>query len=181
MENNTIIKKNGFCFSKTNENQYITNFEIKSENLDLSKLLNFDIMKLIYDLNPDLIADCKIDKITDSKARFAILFKPFFKDIGIPQKFVHVEITQQVHENKIIFFGHPIKDRPSFEIPPGCIQLPAKQMRYECNIINMHHVIVTQLISLDATFKIKPFIEKFLGNILIKIFTRVKQFIENFV
>ena len=85
MENNTIIKKNGFCFSKTNENQYITNFEIKSENLDLSKLLNFDIMKLIYDLNPDLIADCKIDKISDSKARFAILFKPFFKDIGIPQ------------------------------------------------------------------------------------------------
>ena len=47
-------------------------------------------------------------------------------------------------------------------------------------MINNGHTKVTQNMYLDNTFQIQPFVEKFLGGILIKIFLRVKQFIENY-
>jgi hypothetical protein len=175
-----IMEKNGFQFFNNDLNHYSTNFEIKSTKLDLTEILNFDLMKLVYDLNPEIFEDCKIEKISETKAKFIILFKPFFKDIGLPQRFAYVEINREVIDDKIIFTGKSLSETPSIFIPDGCLQLPTKKMRYECVMVNKNHTKITQNIYLETSFKIQPFIEKFIGNILIKIFLRVKQFIENY-
>lgn len=180
MENNCIIDKNGFQFFKNNSHHYSTKFEIKSSKLDLTQIINFDLMKLVYDLNPELFEECKIEKISETKAKFIILFKHFFKDVGLPQRFAHVELSREVIDDKIIFIGNSSSDPPNIKIPSGCIQLPAKKIKYECVMINNGHTKVTQNMYLDNTFQIQPFVEKFLGGILIKIFLRVKQFIENY-
>ena len=173
-----IINKHDFSFLKCGENHYSTRFSIQSQKLHLENILNFDIMKLIYDLNPDIFQECSINKISETEAINVIIFKHLFKDLGLPQRYAHIHLTKKITENKIIFIGKSIFTPPSINIPDNCIQLPTQSLTYECSLESKHKTRIIQNVYFAPEFSPPQFIIKFLGTFLIKIFLRVKQFIE---
>jgi hypothetical protein len=177
-EETIIIQKHQFKFVKCSENHFRTRFSIESSSLNLENILNFDLMKLIYDLNPDIFQECSINKISDSEAIYIIIFKHLFKDIGLPQRYAHVKLTRKQEGNKITFIGSPIFSKPSITIPEGCQQLPTQSLIYECNMESLHKINIIQNVYFQKHFNPPDFLIKFLGNFSIKIFLRLKQFIE---
>ena len=100
----------------------------------------------------------------------------------MPQRYVHLKIIKTIYANSIEFHATSIVDneiKPE-NVPINAVQLPIVLMKTICTIISPHHVSFSQNMQLnDKAIPIPPYVEKILGNIMIKIFTRVKQFIEN--
>ena len=100
----------------------------------------------------------------------------------MPQRYVHLKIIKTNYENSIEFHATSIIDtvvKPE-NVPSTAVQLPIVLMKTVCNIISNHQVYFTQNMQLnDKAMPVPPYVEKMLGNIMTKIFTRVKQFIEN--
>jgi len=109
-----------------------------------------------------------------------------FKDLGISQKYSHLEITKTQQEiNKIIFDLKTVKSRqidPSLVhiIPEKAELLPIKQFIITCNIVNQHKIDFVIDFKIDTNIiELPNFVENALCQIIIKMFKRVKQFIEN--
>ena len=172
---------NGLEFIKIKKNNYSTNFTICNNNIVLPKIINFDIVDLIYKLNPDIYEFIKLNKINENEAELIALTKHFFKDLGLAQRFTHLKIIRIITDDTIEFQCTSImnnKNPPN--VPENAQQIPIVLMKSTCNITNPHHISVIQNIQLnDKLIPVPPYIEKMLGSIIKKIFTRIKQFIEN--
>ena len=46
-----LYSKEGFTFIKNEKNNYILTFEMENNHIILSKIIDFNLVKLIYDLN----------------------------------------------------------------------------------------------------------------------------------
>jgi hypothetical protein len=177
-----IVKdKNGLEFSKIKKNNYTTSFSMTNNNIFLDKLMNFDLVDLIYKLNHDIYEFVKLNRISENEAELITVTKHLFKDLGLPQRFTHLKIVKIVNDNSIEFHANSIIDikNPS-TVPDNAKQLPILLMKTICNVTTPHNITFNQIIEFDDTMmSIPPYIEKMLGNIFKKMFTRVKQFIEN--
>ena len=98
---NVIMKKDGFSFEKLDNKCYYTTFDIKNKNLNLTNIINFDIIKVLYDLNPDIYDLVEIEKINENESNLIIVMKHLFKDLGIPQKYSYLNI--KLHKTKYFF------------------------------------------------------------------------------
>ena len=179
-----IIKdKNGLEFSKIKKNNYATSFSMTNNNILLEKTMNFDLVDLIYKLNPDIYEYVKLNKINENEAELISVTKHLFKDLGLPQRFIHLKIVRIINENSIEFHANSIIDNTNPpNVPDNAKQLPIGLIKTICNVITPHNIEFSQSIQFDdAMMPIPPYIEKMLGNIFKKMFTRVKQFIENIV
>lgn len=177
-----IVKdKNGLEFSKLKKNNYATSFSMTNNNIFLDKIMNFDLVDLIYKLNPDIYEYVQLNRINENEAELISVTKHLFKDLGLPQRFTHLKIVKIVNDTTIEFHANSIIDNnnPS-NVPDNAKQLPIVLMKTICNVITPHNIIFSQSIQFDDTMMpIPPYIEKMMGNIFKKMFTRVKQFIEN--
>ena len=181
MEPVSIYNKDGFHFIKKANNAFSLTFEMKNKNIVLSKVIDFNLIKLIYDLNGDIYEKVELQQINETEAVMTMLVKHLFEDLGLPQRFTYVHIAKYVETNKILFVSRSIySERPS-NMPPESEQMPLKEMTCECNIINPHHLEFNCKILFEDTMRIPPFAEKMVGLIVFKIFSRVKQFIENVI
>jgi hypothetical protein len=181
MEKQILINKHNFVFSKRDTHHYSTEFKLCNNQINISKIVNFELIKLIYDLNTDIYEHSTIIKKTEEDANCILVMKHFFKDIGMPKRYVYVNITKQTTPDKIIFSGKSIYDEIPDNLPIGCEQLPINNFTYECTINSLHEISVVQNVYFDKKLTIPGFVEKILGNILIKLFLKVKLFIENII
>ena len=109
-----------------------------------------------------------------------------FQDLGISQKYTHVNITKKIQgTSKIIFDLQTVKPNSSelsmsHLIPEKAEQLPIEQFIIACHVINHHKIDITIDFKIDTdTIELPDFVESALCKIFIKMFKRVKQFIEN--
>ena len=51
-----IFSKEEFEFNRTSQNCYSLNFNMENKNIYISKIIDFNLIKLIYDLNTDIYA-----------------------------------------------------------------------------------------------------------------------------
>jgi hypothetical protein len=172
-----IINKPDLKFKKVSNNIFCSNFQIKNENLILSKIINFDLIKMIYDLNPDIYESVELKKENQNEAICLIIVKHLFEDLGLPQRYIHVKIKRIIENNNIIFKGYSIYNSNHKNIPENACQMPIKQLIYDCNISNEHNIDITQSMELE-NITIPSFAEKILGMMIYKIFKRAKLFIE---
>jgi hypothetical protein len=174
-----LLNKDGLVLKKTNKNHYNLEFDLMNKHIVLPKILDFSIVKLVYDLNKDVYEKVNLEKINDNEAIITILLKHFFEDLGLPQKFSHVHITKYVEDDKIVFKNESIRtSRPEY-IPENAELVLIKNMTTTCSIISDHHIKQNINIMLDNNMPIPQFMEKMFVAILNKMFKRVKQFIEN--
>lgn len=175
----TLINKDGFTFTKLRNNCYCIKFSIENRNIILPNILNFSIIKLMYDLNPDIYEYVNLDKIDDDNAIITFVMKHFFEDLGAPQRYAHLHMNRSKTDNQIIFEARTlVAERPT-NVPPKAQMLPLDSIRCVCNTENPHNVSFAYNVTYDNTQQIKPYAEKMFGIISNKVFKRLKQFIEN--
>ena len=176
---NVLFCKEGLRFIKIKKNTYNLTCSIENNNIVLSKIIDFNLIKLIYDLNKDIYEKVSIKNINDNEVIATLLMKNMFEDIGMSQKFVNIHIKKETKDRQIIFTSKSVKDTIPEVIPNDSELMDIEDMIIICDSINNHKMQFTFHISFDLDLDIPNFIEKIVGVIIGKIFKRVKLFIEN--
>ncbi len=174
-----LFDKDGFKFIRVKKNHYKLTFTMENKDINISKIIDFNLVKLIYDLNPDVYEKVNIEKINDNKIIATLLMKHFFEDLGLPQRFSYMYMTKYVEENKIIFHSKSIKDIRPPNMPEDSELMAIQNLTCICDIVTPHKTDFSANIMFESYMNVPPFAEKMVGMILHKIFKRVKQFIEN--
>ena len=167
-----LIDKGGIKLIKKGDKNYNMEFYLENPSINLSSLINNNLIKLIYDLNVDLFEHIEIEKINDYDSNIFILFKDLFNEMSLPHYYYYFNLKHNVEENH-------------FLISP---QVSVIKNRMEC--VNLHHGRINYrainehlaLFNIDAILPsgdsvIATMIEKIICNIIYKIFNRVKQFV----
>ena len=177
-----IIDKNGFTMERIGKNKYVAIFSIENKNVYLKKIVNFNLMQILYEVNKDVFDDFKYKHIDDNCVESYFLIKHFFSDFGLPQKFSHtnVEKIDDPENNSILFICKNsitnILNIPN--IPNKGEMMNLDYMCLKCKITNNHKIEVLSHIFFRE-MDIPAFVEKMSGIIISKMFIKVKQFIEN--
>jgi len=175
-----LFNKDGFTFRRKSEHHYEINLTMTNNNIQLDKLIDFGFMKLIYDLNTDIYINSTIEKLNENEAIVTLIFKHLFEDIGIPQKYSYVHMIKKVEQNKVTFISKSIHSHRPEGIPENAELMSIDNLECVCNIETPHKINFTFEVNFDKKRITPPFfVQKMLGNIMNKIFKRVKLFIEN--
>ena len=172
--------KDGFIFRRKNEHNFEINFNMTNNHILLDQLVDFGLMKLIYDLNPDIYIQSSIEKLNENEAIVTLLLKHLFEDIGLPQKYSYVNMKKIVEQNKVTFISQSIHSHRPEGIPEHAELMSIEHMECICNIESPHKINFIFEVNFDKKRRKPPlFVQKMIGVIMNKIFKRVKQFIEN--
>jgi hypothetical protein len=136
---------------------------IKNNTIYLDKLINFDFIKIIFDLNRAFFQEYerKDDVIY-------LVNNWLFKDTGTPQTAGYFHLEQTHEGNMIKIAGKSIQRESPYLLLEGDFEILF-------DITDKHDIEIT--IEIRAGF-IPEFYEKMLKRFLIKIIDNVKQFIE---
>jgi hypothetical protein len=178
-EPDILYSKEGFIFTKNEKNNYSISFQMENNNIILSKIIDFNLIRLIYDLNKDIYEKVHLQIINDSEATANLLMKHLFEELGLPQRFSYLYIKRIVTENSIIFNSQTITSERPEDMPDHAVLMPIQNMIMNFDFITPHKTKFTCNIFFENTMIIPAISEKLVGFILYKIFNRVKQFIEN--
>lgn len=180
-ENKIIcLKKDIILTLNENTKIYNLNFNTKSINFDLQKFANFNIYKLLFELNKDLVESIEIiNQPSDNEADILIIFKEIGDNIKIPKYFIYITINKTFINNEIIFKcknNYNISDI-SYKINnsyKSICEYSILKIKKNNNIINFNYAFKVNL-----SFQESDFIKKIISLIIKKIFYRLKVFIEN--
>jgi hypothetical protein len=178
MEEIELFKKENCIFKRIDKNKYTINFNIKNDKIYVSDIIDFSIIKLIFDLNPDIYEKFIFKKINNNEGIAIFLIKHFFEDMGFTQRYSHMHITKIFEENRIIFKSKSIKIEKPDEISENVEILNIKNFTCICDLITNNHVNFFINIDFDFDLVIPLFLEKMIGLLIYKVFLRLKQFIE---
>lgn len=174
----TLYTKNDFTFTKNEPNNYSLSFYLENNHFLLAKIINFDMIKLIYDLNVDIYQDIHLNKINENEATINLLLKHLFEDAGLPQRYSYLHIHKYEQDNKIIFNGKSIKTETPIHMPADAEQAPIEDMNLEFHILTPHKLLFNCNVIFEKTMTVPAVAERLIGMILYKIFNRLKQFID---
>jgi hypothetical protein len=177
-EEKVLFEKEGLRFSKFGTNHYCTTFYIKNDNFRLSDIINFDLIKLMYDLNPDIYELVQLEKLGDNDAYCLLILKHFFEDLGLPQRYAYLHMHKSIVGDTIVFDAASDYANLPSNIPTSCKPTAIKNIKSVCEIITPHEIQFTHNIYFNEANIMPGFVEKMVGVIINKIFKRVKQFIE---
>jgi hypothetical protein len=65
---NILYSKEGFIFTKNDKNDYTLSFSMQNNSIVLSKIIDFKLIKLIYDLNGDIYEKINMNIINENEA-----------------------------------------------------------------------------------------------------------------
>jgi len=181
MDSETILlDKEGFKFILIQKKNYKLTFSMENNFIYMPKIIDFNLIKLIYELNPDVYDKIEVNiDPSGNEAIAVILMKHFFEDLGLSQKYSFIHMKRLVEENKILFKSNSITSHRPKGLPDHVEQMAIEDFNSVCDIITPHKISFTFNIKFNSEVLIPQFAEKMVGTILFKIFKRVKQFIEN--
>lgn len=175
-----IIEKPGFTMERIDKNKYFANFSIENKKIYLKKIIDFNLMQILYEINKDIFDDFKIKLIDDKNVECYFLIKHFFSDFGLPQKYIHLDVEKiEDLDNNTILFVCKNSITNALDIPKIGEPMKYEFMLLKCKIINDHYIIINNQIILSNDIEIPAFAEKMVGIITSKMFFKIKQFIEN--
>jgi len=179
MDSKVLYDKDNMKFIKITDKKYCLEFTMENKNILMSNIVNFSLIKLIYDLNGDIYETVELTKINENEAVVVLLIKHLFEDLGLSQKYTYFHIEKIVNENQIIFRSKIIHAEKPPSIPADAELMAMKENIGVCDIVSPHKINFAFTVLFEDYVKIPQFAEKMVGLILNKIFKRVKQFIEN--
>ena len=174
-----LFDKDGFKFTRIKNNHFTVQFIVENPNILIPKIIDFSLIKLIYDLNPDIYEKSEIQKNSENEVTIAFLMKNLFEDLGLSQNYYFMNMTKFYDNNQILFKGETITNyKPNF-VPEDAELMNIQDLTCTCHILTPHKILFHFNTIFDSNVTIPPFFEKIFGTILYKIFNRTKQFIEN--
>ena len=174
-----ILHKNGLEITKCAKNKYKLRFHLENNNIYIGKIIDFPFIKLIYDLNPDVYEQTNIEMVSDTQAKVTLLLKHFFEDLGLPQRYSYIYMTKHMEKNNITFVTKSITTEKPPGMPIDSELMPIQDLIASFDMVSPHRANAVFDIVFNERFNIPVFAEKIIAQILFKVFTRVKQFIEN--
>ena len=159
---------------------------------DLSKLFNFDIINLLCLVNKEDIIEqnhtrvhTPVEKIGDvGEACIQILFYHLFKDCGIPQYYLNMNMRLEVGDNLMQYSSGIQYDSPDFIAalpstirPPKPIPISKMDIRVEFPGPCMASVVISFSTS-DKGRTTMLQLDRMTTMIFKRMFTRLKEFIE---
>lgn len=177
-----LIEKNGIVIFKENDEKDILNikFDIENTKLDLTKILNIDFFKLIYELNQDIFESIHIKKFNDNEANIRLLCKNLFMDIGLPQYYYYFNVKKQMDSNDRIYFTFTSLEDEKTEINNNNTAfMPLNKCEFVCYIKSISCIQMNIEISATPLEMFSAYFEKMVNTLLFKLFNRVKHFIYN--
>lgn len=173
-----LYAKEDFKFIKIDDFHYNMQTTIENKQYLLSKSIDFPWIKMICDLNPDIYEKSILEIKNESEAVLQILLKNLFEDLGLSQKYSHFHIRKTTKNNQIEFLADMVEHSVIPQGFPADVELMSmKQFVCTCSILSEYKVFFDFDVHFDENTYIPPFVEKVIGIVLNKIFTRVKQFI----
>ena len=179
MDSKILYEKDGMKFTKLSDKKYSLDFSMENKNIIMANIIDFNLIKLIYDLNGDIYESVDFNKISENEVIVTLLMKHLFEDLGLPQKYSYLHMKKSVNDKQIIFRSQSIQSERPQGIPDDAELMAMKENIGICNIITPHKIHFSFTVLFEDYVKIPQFAEKMVGLILNKIFKRVKQFIEN--
>ena len=179
-KSNVIMKREGFSFEKLDNKCYYTTFDIKNNNLNLSDIINFDLIKVLYDLNPDIYDLVELEKINDNEANIIIVMKHLFKDLGIPQKYSYLNIKLLKTQRFFKFESKPIKQSKPPQVPLSAEVVEFDHIDTIGEFITNGHVVIKNYAYIGSVTNTMSYFDKIAASITFKIITRMINFIDKF-
>jgi len=176
-----IINKNNFQFTKLDSNNFNLVFEINNPNIILSKIINFDLINLIYKLNPNVFEQIDTIQIDENEIHINSLLRDLFGELGLPQYYSSLNvIKREITDSNIVFDCIAnINANAGSKVPDGCEHVPLEKVIVNFGIVSDHKVYISCDIILLEDHGLPLFFEKITGNLIYNIFNKLKQFIEN--
>jgi hypothetical protein len=147
----------------------------------LDTIINFDLIKLIYDLNTDICEKVNLDKQDENTAIISVLIKNLFEDLGLSQKYSCLQITKNIHNSQIILDLKIIIPTNKPEWLTNDMEMAnIKSMKLISDVSKSRHKIKFNfLVDFQEDMEAPVFVQKVSVMIINKIINRLKQFIEN--
>ena len=183
-----IINNKDIQISQT-ENSFNLQYRIINKQMYLDKLINFQFLNIIYELNKSLFDDFKIQIISEDKATIYILFKWLFKDFDIKQCAVVLNINRtSLKKDQICFECTSVStssvidaNSSLFSIPEHVKILNIDNLTICFDISDKHNIHVDNTIIFQKKPNILPYIQKMTAQIISKMIMNTKQFIEKMI
>jgi hypothetical protein len=179
-KSNVIMKRDGFSFEKLDNKCYYTTFDIKNNNLNLTDIVNFDLIKVLYDLNPDIYDLVEIEKINNSEANLIIVMKHLFKDLGLPQKYSYLNIKFIKTHRFFKFESKPIKRSKPPHVPISAEVVDFERIETIGEFITNNYVVIKNYTYFGNVTNTMSYFDKIAASITFKIINRVINFISNY-
>ena len=180
---------------------YLIEFRAHNPKIRIDALLNFDIYKMMYELNKDLFDSYHIafpDPANPSCAELMFVFKSI---MGLGERYTHVythmphllnqlSSSQMEQEIQVIQIGStnvPKETETSFLrhlVPKRAEQIDSDNSNITIHVqpdghtIQFSYEFKLQLSKPDDVISIPPFVDKAIGTMMKTIFVRMKKFIE---
>lgn len=197
-KNDVVLKRANHSSSDANANTFVIDFEIANSEITLDRFCNFNIFKLLFELNrEDAIQDMRISDIDDTDKSddtkdVLLIFKKKCDDVGIKQKYMRSRLTLSILHNyqtgveNYVFksadqpMNGPENDRFDLSLSlSGLEELHDIGTVLCMSLINAHQLRMQFMLSVPISVQKQPsYIENSLALIMKKIFTRLKTFIE---
>jgi hypothetical protein len=180
---NILLDKDGIKVEKQSGVCYYTTFEITNNKLNLVDIINFDLLSLVSELNPDIFESITIYKINEEEANVVLVMKHLFKDLGMSQKYLCLNIKLTQPSSQFLKFT----SRSIPFIRPNLLPINAEIMelgRIEtmCKIITQNHIQITNYTSIDkiSDNKNTTFVDKITASMSFKIIKRIIKFVNEY-
>ena len=179
-ENKIICSKKDILLTLNNNTKFYNLDFNTSCDIDLQKYTNFNIYKLLFELNKDIIESIEIiDLLSDNVANILIILKEFGDTIKIPKNYIYVTINKKYNNNEIIFqsINNNNIDNIKNKIE-GCNKTVSEysviKISNNNNKLNFYYEFKFNMI-----FQQSNFINNIVALLIKKVFYKLKLFIEN--
>jgi hypothetical protein len=180
MSSSILYDKNETKIIKLDNGNYNIFFSIENKNINLLPIINFSLIKLIYDLNQDICEKVNLENHDDNNGIITVIIKNMFKDLGLPQKYSCLQIIKSVQNNSVVFDLITKSGIKPDWIPSDVEIADITNIKFVCDASNSQHKVNFKcLINFKEEIDTSIFVQKVSIMIINKIINRLKQFIEN--
>ena len=85
-----------FQMNKSTSGEYNIQFYLENDNIKLDNIIDFNLIKLMYELNQDIYEKIDLNIFNDNQATMLAINKHLFQDLGISQKYSHLKISKYI-------------------------------------------------------------------------------------
>lgn len=178
METEKVFIKNPNLFiSRIKKNHYKIDITVENKNLFMEKILNFNLIKLIFEINKSNFEECRLEDNENGKeANIYLLVKPLFKELGFFQRYISLHLTKFEENGTMQFLGVAFPEYgQTHNKCKNAIAAPIKEMPISSFLYNPNKMTLSIQIILEDTFEMTALFEKIFISLLK---TNNLQFIE---
>jgi len=179
-EYNILCDKYGVKLKKNKINKrLVLELSCVNEKYKIQELVNINIYNLIAKINSDLLDKVEIiNKYDDENLDMLIIFNRFGSELGIPKKYMYVNVKCIKNKNLIKFVSKDLKYEKEIE---NCEQITNSYSDLSVTINNEHNIDINYEFEINMNEDLPIYMEDYLGLLMKKLFIRLKTFIEKMI